>query len=223
MRHWLSLLLGAACAAQAAPPADIEIAYELSRNGWTIAEVVDHLRHGEGAYQLTETWKGTGFFALLGKMKRTSVGEVLAGALRPRQFADERSGRDTARALFDWTAKTVTLRYKGEPHSEPMPPEAQDPLSSVLQLAFSPPREHPAVMHVINGRGISRYTYRALGEERVKVPAGEFAALKLQRDKEGATVELWIAEQYGFLPMRILVVEGDGTRYEQVAVRVSVP
>ena len=223
MRHWLSLLLGAACAAQAAPPAEIEIAYELSRNGWTIAQVVDHLRHGGGAYRLTETWEGRGLFALLGSMKRTSVGEVLAGELRPLRFADERTGRDTARAWFDWTAKTVTLRYRGEPRSEPMPPDAQDQLSSVLQLAFSPPREQPVVMHVINGRGTSTYTYRALGEERVEVPAGEFAALKLQRDKKGATVELWLAERYGFLPVRILVVEGDGTRYEQAAIRISVP
>ena len=121
MRNWLFLPLSAALLAHAAPPALVEIEYELRRNGSPIAEVHERLEHGNGSYQLTETWKGKGFYRLLGKAKRFSRGNVTAEGLRPLEFADERTGRDTARAWFDWQGGTVTMQYKGERHSRPDP------------------------------------------------------------------------------------------------------
>jgi len=35
--------------------------------------------------------------------------------------------------------------------------------------------------------------------------------------------EIWLAADRGYLPVRIVVVEKDGTRYEHVATRISQP
>lgn len=215
------LLTGVLSAARAAPPAQAEITYDLIRNGSKVAEMVERLEHANGRYQLTETLKGKGIYALLGKAKRTSQGNVVADGLRPLQFEDERSGRDTARAWFDWNAGTVTMRYKGASRTEPMPPNPHDSLSSLLVLSFAPPRE-AVTMHVINGRGMSTHVYRPLGQERVTIPAGEFDSLKLGREKQNGRVEIWLAIAYGLLPVRLLVEE-DGARYDQVATRISIP
>ena len=40
------------------------------------------------------------------------------------EYRDERTGRRTARARFDWQAKTVTMQYQGEPRVVPLPPDA---------------------------------------------------------------------------------------------------
>ena len=108
MRNWSFLLLSVAMAAARAeppPPAPraglpprLEVAYELQRNGSAIADVVERLEYANGSYQLTETWKGRGLYALLGSARRVSQGAIIDGVLRPREFFDERSGRDTARA-----------------------------------------------------------------------------------------------------------------------------
>src|SRR5688500_16092758 len=128
MRSWLLPLLSLALPALAAPPAQVEMEYELRRNGAALAEVHAPLLHGNGSYELTETWKGRGFYRLLGRAKRVSRGTVAADGLRPVEFFDERTGRDTARAWFDWKAGTITSQYKGKQRMVPLPPRAQDRL-----------------------------------------------------------------------------------------------
>ena len=54
MRKFCILLISAgllqAAPLQAAPPARLEIAYELSREGSTLADIVERLEHGDGKY-----------------------------------------------------------------------------------------------------------------------------------------------------------------------------
>ena len=224
---WLliSLPVALSAAAQTAPPARVEIEYELKRNGSRVAEVVELLVHSDGTYQLTETWKGKGIYALLGRAKRTSEGTLGADGPRPREYMDERSGRDTQRVSFDWNANTITRRYKGATRTEPLPADTQDRLSFLLKLAFASQNGQPVTFHVADGRGMSRHTYKPGGRERVATPAGEFEAVKLTRRNEGSgeVAELWFAASRSFLPVRIVIQQDDGTRYEHVATRISQP
>ncbi|MGH8722299.1 MAG: DUF3108 domain-containing protein [Burkholderiales bacterium] len=224
MRNWLFLLLSVPLTAHAAPPAQVDIEFELRRNGSPIAEVHEHLVHGNGSYQLTETWKGKGLYRLLGKAKRSSRGSVAADGLLPLEFVAERTGRDTARAWFDWQAGTVTMQYKGEEHSLPLPPHAQDRLSFLLALSFVPEGRQLIVFNIADGKGgLSHHEYQVVGRERVQTPAGEYDAVKLLRQKEDERAEIWLATQLGGLPVRVLVTERNGTTYEQVATRISAP
>lgn len=229
--YWLliSLPLAAAALAQSPPPAQtaplvrIEIEYDLKRNGRTMAEVVERLEHGNGTYQLTESWRGRGMYSLLGRARRTSQGVLDAQGPRPREYVDERSGRDTQRVSFDWSASTITRRYKGATRTEPVPADTQDRLSFLLALAFFSQKGEPISFHVADGRGMSRHTYRPNGRERLAIPAGEFDTVKLIRKNEGSgeVAEIWLASNRDYLPVRIVVLENDGTRYEHVATRIS--
>jgi hypothetical protein len=222
MRNWLWLLVSVAGVAAAEPPPRLEVAYLLTRNGSAMAEVVERLEYSAGNYQLTETWKGKGMYSLLGSARRVSQGTIAKNVLRPREFFDERSGRDTARAWFDWNAQTLTMQYKGNRASEPLPPNAQDRLSFLFALTLLPGNGESVSYSIADGKGLSRHTYKLAGRERVRVPAGEFEAIKATRqgdDRE--TAELWLAVQRNFIPVRLLVVEKDGNRYDQVATRIS--
>jgi hypothetical protein len=220
--HYL-LAVGVSAAA-AAPPASVEIEFELTRNGGTVAQITERLERSGEEYQLTETWKGRRFYALLGSARRVSRGSLTASALRPREFFDERSGRDTARAWFDWQTHQVTMQYKGERKTEPMFPDTQDRLSFLVALSLLPGRAQSASFHIVDGKGLSHHQYQVLGRERLTTPAGEFDTVKVARLSEGErqeTAELWLAAELGYLPVRLLVVENDGTRLDQMAVRVS--
>ena len=221
---WYPIAISAACAAQAAPPQRVEVTYEVSRNGALIAEVGDRLEHDGRSYRLSETWKGRGVYALRGEALRSSRGTIGPGGLRPLEFEDRRPGRETARARFDWSAQLLTLQYKGPPETRPLAPGTQDRLSFLHGFAFLPPGAQPATYHVADGKGVATYVYQAAGRERLRTPAGEFDALRLVKKKDGPQdrgTEIWLAADRHYLPLRVLVTEKDGTRLDQVAVRIA--
>jgi len=224
-RLFTALLSAVALAARAEPPARIEIAYEMMRNGSVMAEITEKLERADGNYVLTETWKGRGLFALLGSARRQSQGLLRGAKLEPREFFDERSGRDTARAWFDWKANTLTMQYKGEKTVQPLPPNAQDRLSFLLALSLMPGNTESIKYSIADGKGLSRHDYTIVGRERVRVPAGEFDSVKVRRGGADPreTAEVWLAAERGYVPIRLLVVEKDGTRYDQVATRITQP
>lgn len=204
------LSLGLPAAALAAPPRKAEIVYELARNGMVLAEVTQRLEHDGKTYRLSEDVRGKGMLALKGDISRTSQGAIAADGLRPRHFEDKRSGRDTLKADFDPAAKLPTLKQ-------------QDQLSLVWTFAFAPTAKEAGVS-VADGKRVSEYTYQPAGREKVKTPAGEFDALKFEKKRvrpEDKSLELWIAADRQ-VPVRILIVDKDGTRLDQVATKISV-
>lgn len=215
--------LGAAYA-QSAPPVQIEIAYRMLRNGSHVADVITRLEHDAKTYTLTETWHGRGIFALLGEAQRTSRGRVDDEGLRPEAFVDLRRGDPWGEAIFDWRAKTVTLRHKGESRQEPLDKPVQDRLSVLFGFAFRFPTDNPFTLYTTDGRGISTNVYDAAGHERLTTPAGEFDALKLVKRKDGPddrSTEIWLAADRYLLPVKVVVTEKDGERLEQLAERLG--
>lgn len=208
---YLTIVLSLASAALAAPPQQVEIAYEVARNGTALAQVSQRLEHDGRSYRVSETWKGKGIYALRGEAARSSQGAVAADGLRPLKFEDKRPGRDAQHVAFDPAATTPTL-------------QRQDQLSFMWTLAFAPPRDLVSAS-VADGKRVTSYTYKVAGREKVKTPAGEFDALKLVKRKENPddkATEIWLAAERNYLPVRILIVEKDGSRIDQVAVKITV-
>ena len=127
-----------ACFAANAAPTRAEITWEVSRNGSPIAEAVDSLEQDGKTYSITSRWKGRGLFSLAGEARRASRGTIVAGGLRPQEFEDKRSGRDTERANFNWAANTLALQYKGPAQSVPIPPPC-DRLTQLYGFVFRAP------------------------------------------------------------------------------------
>ncbi len=111
------------------------------------------------------------------------------------------------------------------PEVQPLPPNAQDRLSFLLAFAFAPPGAQPVKMSVADGGSVSRYVFAVVGRERLKIPAGEFDAVKVARLKDGPedrrSTEIWLAPSQGYIPIRMLVTDKDGTQLDQVATKIS--
>jgi hypothetical protein len=216
-------LLAWAAAAWCAPPQRVELAYEISRNGMVIAEVFYLLEHDGRNYRITETSRGRGILALRGTTRRTSRGLVSPQGLKPLEFTDERTGRQTARAQFDWNAKTITQQYKAGPRIEPLLPRAHDRLAFIFDFAFAPARAAPVAFDLVDGRGMSHHVYSPGGEERISTPVGQFQAVRFVRAKGTERTEIWLGTEVSYLPLKILVLDEDGARFEQVATKISAP
>jgi len=227
MRKWsLAIGLSLCAAAQAAPPGRVEIAYEVLHNDGAVADVTHLLEHDGVNYTLTERWKGRGIYALAGEAQRSSRGTIAADGLRPLEYEDVRSRREPARASFAWTERKLTLRFRDGPQTRPMPAHAQDRLSFLFAFAFRAPGKRPTEFNVVDGKGVANYVFENAGRERIRIPAGEFDALHLVKRKEspdGRSSEIWVDPSRSYLPLRVLVVQKDGTRIDQVATRVNVP
>jgi hypothetical protein len=229
MRNWFIPIAISAwfCAcAHAAPPARVEIDYDVLRNGSAMAEVEDRFEHDGRTYHLVEQWHGKGLFALLGGITRTSSGTLGSGALRPLEFSDVRTGRDPVRAVFDWADGTLKLEANGRTRTEPMPAHAQDKLSMLYAFAFDLPGKAPVAINATDGKGVSHYVFDAAGRQEIDTPAGQFDALRLVKRKDGPDdhgTEIWLARAHGYLPIRVLITDKDGTRIDQVVTRIAAP
>lgn len=227
MHKWsLAIGLSLCAAVQAAPPGRVEIAYEVLYNDGVVADVTHVLEHDGVNYRLTERWKGRGIYALAGEAQRSSRGTIAADGLRPLEYEDVRSRREPARARFAWEAKMLTLQFRDGPQTRPMPAHAQDRLSFLFAFAFRAPGKQPTVFNVVDGKGVAEYTFENAGRQRIRIPAGEFDALRLVKRKESpddSSSEIWVDPSRSYLPLRVLVVQKDGTRIDQVAARVTLP
>jgi hypothetical protein len=213
-------------AAFGAPPRHVTLQYELSHNGTVMAEVKETLEHDGASYKIVSEGRGKGVYALFarGSVTRTSEGAITAEGLRPREFRDRR-GDNVAVAKFDWPGKVLVQERKGKSESEPLPPNAQDRLCFLWTFAFAPLKGASVQAWLADGRGApSHFVYKVAGTEVLKTAAGDIEALHLVKQREGDDArgtEIWLALKRDYVPVRILVIEKDGARLDQVVTRID--
>jgi hypothetical protein len=210
--------------AQAVPPEHITLTYEMKRNGTVLAEVSETLEHDGRTYAITSEVRGRGILALFGVLKRTSRGRITLQGLRPDEFRDERGSSWAVSAKFDWGARSVTQERKGKSETLPMQGTAQDPLSLAYTFAFVPPKGKEYDVTRADGRGLTPFRFIVVGNEKLATPAGEVLTLHIAKVLDGPedkSTDIWFAAERDFLPVRVLVVEKDGTRSDQMVTRIG--
>jgi hypothetical protein len=231
IRHFAfvaACIYAGACAAQ--PPQKVSLAYDLSYNGVVAAEMTEVLEHDGKSFSLTSEGRGKGIGALLyrGVARRWCRGEVTSAGLRPLEYREQRGDRPASVARFDWVKKTLTQEHEGKNETTSMVLPLQDRLSFLYNFAFqSSPDFKPGKeikITVTDGRGLTHFQYNVAATEVLKTPAGELETVHLvkQRDnKEDKQTEIWFASGRDYLPVRILVIEKDGVRIDQMLTRIG--
>ena len=213
-----------AAMAQAAPPERVTLTYELKRNGTVHVDVSETLEHDGRTYAITSEGRGRGILALFGALKRTSRGHITPRGLRPDEFRDQRPGGWAVSAKFDWDARSVTQEKNGKSETLKMPSDAQDPLSLAYSFAFVPPKGKEYDVTRADGRGLTPFHFAVVGNEKLTTPAGEMQTLHIAKVPDGPedkSTDIWFAAERDFLPVRVLVVEKDGTRTDQLVTRIG--
>jgi uncharacterized protein DUF3108 len=213
-----------AAPARAAPPAHVKVTYELGAKGMA-GDAVETLEHDGKTYSIVSESKGRGILASIGVLnKRTSRGRITSQGLRPDEYRDERPFGWVASVRFDWEARTLTQERKGKSETLQMPATAQDPLSLAYTFAFVPPKGKEFDVTRADGRGLTAFRFTVVGNEKLATPVGELQTLHIAKVRDGPddkSTDIWFATERDFLPVRVLVVDKDGSRADQVVTRIE--
>jgi hypothetical protein len=166
-------------------------------------------------YRLTSVSQTTGLASLFARQSidYVSVGKLTAGGLRPEFFGTERlrSGKTEAvSARFDWKDQTVTF---GEPaRSAALAADAQDIISFMYQLGLLSMTPGHIELPITNGWKFERYQLVVGGEETLQTPFGAVRAVPVKQVRKPGqeSIELWLAPEYRWLPVRIRFYDREG-------------
>ena len=203
-------------------PASGEAQYKL-RMGVVSGELTLSWKFADGHYRLDSVAQGSGLFAVAGKFIQASEGDIAATGLRPVTFSMERRGKKDI-AVFNWSDNSVRFSGKNGEHTEPAAPGTQDMLSLLFQLAFVPPLGDDLTMIVTNGRKFERYAFERAGMEVVDLEGGKFNTLKISKQRKGDEdgVEVWLALEHHYLPVKIRFTDKKGSVVEQSLMSLKV-
>jgi hypothetical protein len=154
-------------------------------------------------------------------LRFSSSGQVGRDGLHPAQFEARRGANDAPQvsAEFDWPQGNLVLRHGGKTESASLPSGTQDRLSVMYQFMFLPvERLRVLDFAMTNGRKLDRYRYRATADVEIETGLGRLKTLHLVKQREGneAVSEVWLSPQHQHFPVKLLIVERDGVRFEQV-------
>jgi Protein of unknown function (DUF3108) len=155
-------------------------------------------------------------------LSQSSVGKLGAEGLQPDRFSDKRGLRSEKAAHFQRDAGKIT--FSGKQTSTALQAGAQDRLSLWMQLAAMAAgsaaqlaQAGQIAFQVSNTEEADTWVFLVQASEKIQVPAGESMALHLVRNprKEfDARLELWLAPDLGYLPVRMKQTEANGNTLE---------
>jgi hypothetical protein len=213
-------------AAPSPPPNTIAAQYNVYWNGIHVAVMTESFEASNGAYRIVSESQPVGLVALFVRqpLRLVSSGRVTASGLQPQHFEGKRSDSDPRRASadFDWTAGHLTLTRDGKSEQLKLPPATQDLLSAMYQFMFLDlDNLQRFELAMTNGRKLNQHWYGVRRGVEIDTPLGRMTTVHVVKqhrsDESGA--EMWLAPQHRHLPVRMLVLEEDGGRYEQVLVK----
>jgi hypothetical protein len=208
---------------------EISASYNVLMNGFHVAVMNETFQARDSAYRIVSESSAVGLLALFERqpVRLVSTGQISAAGLRPLHFEGGRSEADPrrVRADFDWQASQLTLMHDGKTDTVPLPLNTQDRLSVMYQFMFHALDKLPRFEFAMtNGRGLEHYRYAVNPGVEIDTPLGRMNTLHLvkQREAGDGETEIWLAPQHHFLPVRMLIQENDGARYEQIVVKLEI-
>lgn len=209
-------------------PRFIEIVYELK--GMVSGRQTQIWRREDNRYTLESTAEATGLAAIFlsGKMTQKSSGRIGPLGLIPEHYEMQRLSGKKEILLFKYDDNLIEASRidsrKGKRTAElPLITGAQDPLSSVYQLAMIAQDTGEGVIVAAGAKRIKGYPYRSFGTETIQTPLGEVQALHVTRagDSDKGAVHLWLAPKHRYLPVKITYIDDDGTEWVLEAISIK--
>lgn len=208
------------------------IAYALymGTNKFEVARTVQSWESSGDSYKLESTSGTSGLASVFRSEQRIfrSTGRMTESGLQPQTFVSSRSRRgqtDESTARFDWEKRSITLGRGDAQRSAALPTGSQDILSFMYQLSLAPPPQGRLQIAITNGTRFENYALDVLSEETLETPMGNIRALPIRQvRREGAeSMEIWLAADYRYLPVRIRFIGRDGAPTgEQVVTEINI-
>jgi len=207
--------------------ADLEYVVIYGDQGFRAGRATHAWRLSGEHYSIRSVVEASGivFLFVSGQYLNESEGLVTPEGLRPERYRVQRGKQEkTETATFDWDNLSVTLSFGGTTVRAEALPGIQDGVSFLHQLPFLMARGPEFPLLVANGRKIQQHDVQVVGEEVVHTGSGDVATVHLRRiaREDSATVEVWLAPDLYYLPVRIRYQGRRGDLLEQVLTSAKV-
>ena len=161
----------------------------------------------------------------VGTFSYSSHGHIDAFGLAPDQYIEKRGRRAEDVAIFNRTTRQIV--FTRTPASLPLTDAAQDRFSMVMQLASlvrgDPDAYKPGVTReffVVDNDSGETWPIETIGDETIRTQHGFVSArhfMRLPRHQgDRRRIDVWLAPSLGWLPVRLLQTEPNGTEVELV-------
>lgn len=226
-----ALLLVALPGAAATPPApqSVSASYNVLRNGGHVAVMHETFEADGGSYRIVSETHAVGLLALFAPhpLRVTSSGRLTGAGLVPQHYESKRGDDDPRRirAEFDWKGAQLKVRRAVRNEILPLPPGTQDQLSIMYQFMYlAPDRPQTLQLSRTTGRRLEQHRYTVRTDVQIETALGPMTAVHLvrQHEPEESGVEIWLAPQHRYLPVRMLILDDDGSRFEQVITKLEI-
>jgi hypothetical protein len=219
----------AGAAATPEPPQSVSASYDVFLHGAHIATMAETYEAKGGEYRLVSDSNAVGVVGLFRRetVRFVSSGKLTPAGLQPLRFEGKRNDSDPRRVRgeFDWAGGRLTIEHHGQTETLPLPRGTQDRLSFLYQFMFvAPDRPRQMEISMTNGRKLDRYQYTVEPGVELDTPLGRITTVHLvkQRQPDETATEIWLSPRHRYLPVKMMVVERNGSRYEQVATRLEI-
>jgi hypothetical protein len=207
-----------------------EMHYNLNQVPLLVGLTVQTWEAADNGYQLESRSEPVGMARLTRFGPRTyrSSGAVTERGLRPERFSANvvlRGKADESSAQFDWGKNTLQFGRADDQKASALPAGSQDLLSFMFQLSLAPPPRGRLSMPITTGTRFETYDIDVLDEETISTPLGNLRTLPVKQLRRPGreSIEVWLAADYHYLPVRIRVIARDGSPGgEQVATEIHI-
>jgi Protein of unknown function (DUF3108) len=203
------------------PPSDLH--YESFYNGVQNPSGTIHWATDGSTYQMIVSIP----LPFVGTYSYTSEGRIDSFGLAPLRYTEQhgRRGTDVTTFVRDDSASKPHASFTRTPAIVELPAGAQDRFSMFMQLSSlvrgDPARYTAGVTReffVLDNDSGETWPIETIGDESVHtnvgfVPARHFTRLP-RRDGDRRKVDVWLAPSLGWLPIRFMQTEPDGTQIE---------
>jgi hypothetical protein len=227
--HSFALALALASCAAVAAPKTVVATYAAYMQGLAIGTITERLETEGATYRITSDTQPTSLASFFHRqpLRVTSQGRLTAAGLQPLRFEGRRRASDDPQvsADFDWSAGRLVLSRDGNIRTLPLDRGTQDRLSIMYHFMFAPIGSARRVEFAMtNGRKLDHYRYAVAGEPVIETPLGRLKTIHLvkERDPGDTAAEIWLSPEHGRLAVRLVIVERNGVRFEQIIQSVQI-
>ena len=211
-----------------APSAELTYQMNARQSGFSLeGKAVIVWRAGDGKYFTSAESR----VPLLGKVtENRSQGTLDSFGIAPGEFYEKRFRKDPTTTTFDRAART--LSFSASKQTYPLKGGEQDRATVTWQLVgqaraaadkFKPGSTWP--FFVAGRRDADPWTFRVVGQERVRTAIGEIDAVHVTREpvagSKGQTLDIWLAPSQEWYPVKLRYTDDEREFVEQTLLQVA--
>jgi hypothetical protein len=199
-----------ACTATTLPP--YEATYTTKLRGIKISGTRTFEQIGENRYRIS--WQAK---ALWMRLNEWSEFEIANNKVRPLSYHYTRKGLGTDRPIhvyFDWQNMQVSGSKGKKRRTFALQEGVQDKLSYQVQMQLdllAQPELRAVDYQVATHSSIKHYVFNFQRQETLDTVLGDRDSLLFERQKNNASIKIWLAATHYYSPIKVLQVDEDGS------------